>query len=79
MWLLTNSPTWEAAAAPASTAAAHAADITADHRCDVRAADVDSLHNLHVGGLGHRVGRFDQCEQAFGFNQSNAFCMLFSF
>ena len=30
-----------------------------------------ALDDLHVGGFGHRVGRFDEADQALGFNQSD--------
>ena len=31
----------------------------------------NALDDLHVGRFGHGVGRFDQRDQALGFNQSN--------
>ena len=50
------------------------ADIAADDGRDVSTTDIDSLDDLDTGRLGHRVGRFDQGQEAFGFNQSN--CIL---
>src|SRR5690606_7398148 len=47
---------------------ADAADIARDNRRNQRAADPDSLDNLHVRGLGHRVRGFHQRDEAFGFN-----------
>ena len=38
---------------------------------DQGAANANSLHDLHVGGLGHRIGGFDQADEALRFNQSN--------
>jgi hypothetical protein len=68
-WLLTNSPTWDAAFAPASTA--HASHIAADDRRHQPAADADALDDLHVGRLGHRVCRFHQPDESSSFDHSN--------
>ena len=71
MWLATNSPTCEAALAPASTAARTLPNVAADNGRDQSAADLNSLDDLHVRGLRHRVGRFDQRHEALRFDQSN--------
>lgn len=49
---------------------ADTADVAGDDGRHKRAADADPLHNLHVGGFGHRVGGFDQTHQTFCFNQT---------
>src|SRR5687768_15241798 len=46
----------------------NAADVATHNRGDQSAADANSLHNLHVGGLRHRIGRFDQADEALCFN-----------
>jgi len=49
----------------------HAADVAAYHGRDQTAADLHLLDDFDVGGLGHRVGGFDQGDQALGFNETN--------
>src|SRR5262245_42065698 len=49
---------------------ANAPDIAADDRRHVSAADLDRLDDFHVGGLAHRVSRFDQAHPALGLNQA---------
>ena len=42
----------------------NAADVAAHDRRDQATADVNSLDDLHVGRLGHRVGRLNQADQS---------------
>src|SRR5688500_354922 len=49
---------------------ANAADVAADDRGHERAADLDRLDDLDVGGLGHRVGRLDQRDPALGLDHA---------
>ena len=49
---------------------ANAADVAADDRRHERAADLDRLDDLDVGGLGHRVRRLDECDPAFGLDEA---------
>ena len=59
-WTETSSPTRRAAAAPASVAAFTAPDVAAHQHRDVAGADVFLADEHDVGGLDHRVGRFDR-------------------
>jgi hypothetical protein len=49
----------------------HAADIATHNGGYQGAADADSLDDLYVGSLCHRVGRFYQADEALCFDQSN--------
>ena len=69
-WLLISSPTLPAAAAPASTAAftlpTSPLTIVVTYAPPIWIV----LTMLDVGGLAHGVGRFDQADPAFGFDQA---------
>jgi hypothetical protein len=53
---------------------ADAADVTANHRGHQSAANSDALHDLYIGGLGHRIGRLNEPDEASCFYESN--CVL---
>src|SRR6188474_2220276 len=48
---------------------AHAADVAADDRRHERAADLDRLDDLDVGGLGHRIRRLNERDPALGLDE----------
>lgn len=50
----------------------NASDVTADDGCHIGSTDIDSLDDFDIGGLGHRVGGFDEGEESLGFNKSNS-------
>ena len=62
-----------AAAAPASVAALHRGDVAGDERRDQPAADLVPADELDVGGFQHRVGRFDQGDEALRFDHAERF------
>ena len=77
-WLPTSSPTCDGRAGARFDGRPHAADVAADDRGHIGAADVDALDDFDIGRLGHGVGRFDQPDQSFGFNQSDAAFIRFT-
>ena len=67
MWLATSSPTWRGGLGAGLDGRPHAAHVAADDGGHQSAADLHPFDDLHVGRLGHRVGRFDQGHEPLGF------------
>jgi hypothetical protein len=51
---------------------ANASDVAANNGRNETAADLNAFDHFNVGGFRHRVGRVDEGENAFRFNQSNS-------
>ena len=67
MWLAVSSPTLVAACGAGFHGGPHAADVALHYRGHQSTADRNALDDAHVGGLGHGVGRLDQCYEPFRF------------
>ena len=48
----------------------HASHVTLDQSRDIRAADLHSAGEMHVGRFEHGVGRLDHSDQALGLDQA---------
>ena len=73
---LTTSPMRPAAAAPASVAAFTAATSPVTNAVTKPLPTLSQPRNCDVRGLHHRVGRFDQGDEALGLDHAERFHLL---